>query len=535
YEEAFAAEPVGTKIDEEPHEGDPAGWAGLPDRDFWHSSDLGRRLGAAHIAGATAALAGATSYACWRLLGDAGYTDNLNAALVVAAIIVGLLAAVATISGGRGPTASLSGLGWSLVAITAFANLVSGQELASTTSDLPGYTRAALITGLVTLILAVLLMAALGSREMMPAVATTSIGVFAMGSFLAGSHVRLADLLGDRAASSDQPAIVYSTAYDWFALASFGVILTAGVTVLIAFFWLRRRHLAPETLEAINKRYDHKPLDPERRAWVARISRAETISSLVNRADQALTALLVMVVAGAIGFYWIRTFGSGSPFGSIGLVPNGLRPVVPLASWIGSMLPLLALGIMYQSFRNPGTRRRVSMIWDIVTFWPRWYHPLAPPAYSARAVPELGIRLGRLSSEGATITLSGHSQGSVIAAASIVRLPESITAHVSLLTHGSPLARLYARFFPAYFGSDTIRSVRDRVGGRWINLFRSTDPIGGPVGVVSIDTPCMDPETDEQKPGDPLPAVRGHAFYAGTRAYQAALNELARRFSEDST
>jgi hypothetical protein len=171
----------------------------------------------------------------------------------------------------------------------------------------------------------------------------------------------------------------------------------------------------------------------------------------------------------------------------------------------------------------------VAIIWDVVTFWPRWYHPLAPPPYSARAVPELGVRLGRLIGEGASVTISAHSQGSVLAAASVARLPAGIRGHLRLLTHGSPLGRLYGRFFPAFFGADQLERIRARLGGGWINLFRPTDPFAGPVDVEGVDRACPDPETDRRNPGDPLPRVQGHAFYAGAEAYRQAVADLETR------
>ena len=232
------------------------------------------------------------------------------------------------------------------------------------------------------------------------------------------------------------------------------------------------------------------------------------------------------MIGAALLFYGVRVFTTGSPFGSFGPLPNGWRSLVPVASWVGSLLPLVGLAVMYSSFRNPGTRRRVGVIWDVLTFWPRWFHPLAPPPYAARAVPELGIRLARLTGNGARVTLSAHSQGSVLAASSILRLPGSIAQNLALLTHGSPLRRLYGAFFPQYFGEEQLRAIGARVGDRWLNLYRLTDPIGGPIGIN--DRLLADPVSAQRQPGDPLPRIEGHTFYKGS-GYEEAIEDLSGR------
>ena len=100
----------------------------------------------------------------------------------------------------------------------------------------------------------------------------------------------------------------------------------------------------------------------------------------------------------------------------------------------------------------------------------------------------------------------------MLAAASIARLPLQVVLRVALLTHGSPLGRLYGRFFPAYFGTERLQQLADRVGGRWTNLFRWTDPIGGPIGIDDVE--IGDPASAARRPGDPLPKILGHTFTA---------------------
>ena len=43
--------------------------------------------------------------------------------------------------------------------------------------------------------------------------------------------------------------------------------------------------------------------------------------------------------------------------------------------------------------------------------------------------------------------------------ATVLQLAPETAERVVLLTHGSPVRRLYLRFFPAYFGPDALRAA----------------------------------------------------------------------------
>ncbi|MEK8104078.1 hypothetical protein NKG94_01230 [Micromonospora sp. M12] len=147
---------------------------------------------------------------------------------------------------------------------------------------------------------------------------------------------------------------------------------------------------------------------------------------------------------------------------------------------IAAIIVGLVIGGIF-AYRTPGFRRYVGVLWDLGTFWPRAAHPFAPPCYAERAVPELTCRITHLVDSGNAVVLSGHSHGSVLLAATVLQLPPRVTERIALLTHGSPLRRLYARLFPAYVNDEVIHEVADRVDWRWVNLWRDTDPIGGRV------------------------------------------------------
>jgi hypothetical protein len=189
----------------------------------------------------------------------------------------------------------------------------------------------------------------------------------------------------------------------------------------------------------------------------------------------------------------------------------------------------------------PTLLKRIPALWDMATFWPRAVHPLTPPSYAERAVPEIADRIrlltGHLRNEpddflrlhakadlpdlarssglsvpAGPVLLTGYSQGSVIAAAVIAQLPPEVLRDVALLTLACPARRLYGRAFPAYFGGNQLATLAklldaDRTDGegRWKNLCRRSDPTGSWVRhepepctdhaylAANVDQPCWDP------------------------------------------
>jgi hypothetical protein len=80
-----------------------------------------------------------------------------------------------------------------------------------------------------------------------------------------------------------------------------------------------------------------------------------------------------------------------------------------------------------------------------------------------------------------TVVISAHSQGSLIVFATLLWLGEVERSKVALVTYGSQLQVAFPRGFPAYVNVGLLRLIRTRLRGRWINLYRETDPIAGPV------------------------------------------------------
>lgn len=152
-------------------------------------------------------------------------------------------------------------------------------------------------------------------------------------------------------------------------------------------------------------------------------------------------------------------------------------------------------------------RRQVGILWDLASFWPRWYHPLAPPGYGPSAIRDLGEILDHLS-EGAVV--GAHSQGSLISAVTI----QQRKTRVGLITYGSQLGILYPRMFPATGIPELVDDVASIVPS-WVNLWRDTDPIGGQY--------VAHPDIDNRLVAEGI----GHSRYEPTPSYSMSRREVA--------
>ncbi|WP_262286688.1 hypothetical protein [Micromonospora sp. MA102] len=219
--------------------------------------------------------------------------------------------------------------------------------------------------------------------------------------------------------------------------------------------------------------------------------------------------------------------------------------LIAFGSWVIAAIILgLVLGAIF-AYRTAEFRRHVGILWDLGTFWPRAAHPFAPPCYAERSVPELARRITFLVESGNAVLLTGHSHGSVLAAATMLQLPPRVSSRVALLTYGSPLRRLYARLYPAYVDDDALREIGARVGWRWLNLWRATDPVGGRIfaahppaaragdPAAAVDRRLRDPAAVVAPPGDSVPPpIQGHRPGESDQPFIEAARELVARLRE---
>ena len=264
------------------------------------------------------------------------------------------------------------------------------------------------------------------------------------------------------------------------------------------------------------------------------------------RRTAAYTQRGEILVAVFAGFATLAVAGA-----AILAVTVGPTPTIKGSSWVNgvldggvaviTLLGATVIGAVAGGGSSTRGRRPLGFAWDLICFLPRTGHPLGPPCYAERAVPEVVRRIewwldgekpdGSTESGAAErrVVLSAHSLGAVLAVAAVCatttrRSAPDTLARMSLLTYGSQLRPYFGRLFPELLGpavqgtapvaaptpwrkNPWIRpdpqlhagpgsggSVRSLLPGRWRNLWRLTDPIG-----FRVDAPPATPNTSEDR------------------------------------
>ncbi|MFI9813911.1 hypothetical protein [Saccharothrix variisporea] len=154
-----------------------------------------------------------------------------------------------------------------------------------------------------------------------------------------------------------------------------------------------------------------------------------------------------------------------------------------LGAWVASATLAGLLFIGLRSWQGQKMRTAVGVVWDLIAFWPRLAHPICPPPYGGRTALLLKRRVEHLVSKDKVevVVLSGHSQGSVVCTAVVRLIGPDRRSKVRLVTYGSQLQWAFARLFPTYMGYAEMKEMYAELRGRWRNIHRWTDPLGGPV------------------------------------------------------
>lgn len=532
---------------------------------FWYGRRLVCRLRAAHTAAGLLTVAGAVQYAT--ATHDAGGTGRLAAlgwALGAATALGWVLTVLVVVRRGRSEDrpddradrAATQGLPWSAAALLALTAVHAAWDRPGWESagQLPGtafFAVCALVQGaLVAALAAVALLlhrrAPAGHRSVLHGLGGAAVALLAcaLGGVLSGGLAqRVAEWLAPASSESAESGLIPGppVALTWQAAVLPVLVLTVALFALLSAVrvWRTRGRLIPEVMAGYPEEDPaQEVLSRSRRiaGTTARASLTDSAPALVG----AVAVLTLLLGAGAV----LGAVATGLPPGQAADGAPGPLPALgelaqAVGSWLTGALVIVLIATGRRAYRDAGARRTIGILWDVGTFWPRAAHPFAPPCYAERAVPDLSWRISSwVELTGGRLVLSGHSQGSVLAAAAVWQLDPVTRNRVALLTYGSPLERLYGRWFPACFGPTALRALHRELDC-WRNLWRATDPIGGPVRVRAelgppVDCgPLKDPVQYGRSLRHPLPApISGHGDYQLDPAFADERGGLLRRLLE---
>lgn len=344
-----------------------------------------------------------------------------------------------------------------------------------------------------------------------------------------------------RAAEIDDDApLLVPQYYLWGAVAIVALLAVAAVGVAVLKWWTVPQRAQHDVGAVLEDHCDEPEVSDEDEA--DRLADVATFRAWASLADSApvivawFTGAAAVASAALLIVYLKLDRHPGTPASTDESQKHlGTFVEVCVVITVGMMILLAVVAV--QAFRDRRVRRMVAVLWDVVTFWPRANHPLTPPCYGERAVPELMgyiTRTAHLETAQVRVIVAAHSQGTIIAAAAL--LLSGRQSHVALMTFGSPLRRLYAQNFPAYFGYAALNRLREDLPGRWINLWACTDPIGSWVfgsknrelaaARVTVDWRVLDVKRLAGWPDGGHSPICGHSGFWLRPEYEQAFNNL---------
>ncbi len=332
-----------------------------------------------------------------------------------------------------------------------------------------------------------------------------------------------------------QEPIVVPQVLIWFAgVTVVCAIVTAAAVLLALLVFLRGRRAI-----GAQRRADGITARGRARFFAAFTHRAERLLSLGALVTSACALLLI-----------VGTVSGWQPWRDNGLVAG----LVNGGLWVAMLLSAGLVLLVGKLLNASGFWRMVGILWDLTTFWPRVAHPLGPPCYAERVVPELVDELMTTPAD-TRVIVSAHSQGSLIAVAMLAQVASirQDLGSVRFIAYGSQLRTWYGRIFPAVLGPQILGNAPmtaapglttaapdapdpgsngalvtppagpATLGGllainsadpHWVTLFRRTDPIG--FRVFGDQSSLVDRYVSEYDPqGDP----HSHSEYQFSSEY----------------
>ncbi|GAA2963630.1 hypothetical protein [Actinokineospora diospyrosa] len=311
------------------------------------------------------------------------------------------------------------------------------------------------------------------ARELRPwaggwmAAPVLAISALLGGGFGAGLAISLRKLVGSE--WIDLPRGYEQVTLLWGAAAAIGLAVAIPISAVAAV----RMLLTPARYAEIGLLHEGRPAD------ATAATRAWRLAGWQRRNAHRMILALAGVLAAGTGISVTMRIADLHP-------PLWMDPFPALGILTLGALVVGLMRAIYTAVQEPEAGRRLGVIADLASFWPREAHPTVPPCYALKVAPELAARvMEHLKDPSTRVVLTGHSQGSLIVAVTAARLMEVLNEperqRLGVVTVGSQLQWAYPRAFPAAVPHASLGELAQRLGTRWRSLCRGTDPLGGAV------------------------------------------------------
>lgn len=393
---------------------------------------------------------------------------------------------------------------------------------------------------------------------------------------------------GSAADTAAAPAVTEVPVYDQYGLALLFTVVVVGLVLMVAMFRQLRGPLVvlstpdPTTMPAQGTeagKYPQgrpAPSSPPLGNVARLVLEGRRTAGLLHRVEHSLGWLGGTFLIGLLGSLAWSLF---QPSISEGGPATGALWTQQMSSVVLGLVAVALVGGIVVSAASSSVRP-AGVLWDLMCFLPNAAHPLGPPCYAERVIPELGARIEEwLDPEGGAtshrkVVISAHSLGGVLAVACLFarQAEHKELSNIGLMTYGCQLRAYFGRFFPELFGpaalgtpgsegaslwaadpwqkqvdqdfsstpgtaadnhpqslANLLTTPPDGVP-RWINLWRRTDFIGFPV--KSYGRNEIDRGADELDVSSYMLTLATHSGYPSSRAYPSAMVELLMRMDE---
>jgi hypothetical protein len=321
-------------------------------------------------------------------------------------------------------------------------------------------------------------------------------------------------------AKAGKAPIGYYDELGWIAATGLGalIVFLLGLITRIACLW---RFRFKGEVGQIRKALDEVGGIPEkqRERLPTRKAKAQMYAGLLDDLDWTVSVGIVAFLATSFSVVVGQYLGKSA---------GPLDGFVGLASGLLVSVAFLMIWVVRTAQKDTGIRKAIGTLWEISSFFPRRFHPLAPPSYGERAVPELRNRLLMLTEADRQVLLVAHSQGTLLCAAVLQSLLGKQTAgrlrRIRFITYGCMLQRSYGRSFPHLVRPEDLMELKATLEGaewtasrssdaefpspvprpgsvgpmlaRWMNFGRNTDFLGGRMFVAPHRPPGCKSEED---------------------------------------